>query len=125
MIRRILVIDDDPLVRELVRASLTRATGWDVVSAASGPEGIAIALADPPDVILLDLMMPGMGGAATRAALLTSEATTPVPVIVLSAGSAGTFGQELLPDAIAGVIAKPFDFLGLAGEVAGTMGWTL
>ncbi len=78
---RLLVIDDDEASCRLVVA-IFRAEGFDVLSAADGPSGIAAVLAENPDVVLLDLHLPGMDGMAilTR---LRSEAPS-VPVVMLT-----------------------------------------
>ncbi|MGH9263012.1 MAG: response regulator, partial [Acidimicrobiales bacterium] len=59
---RALVIDDDPDLLLLVRRTLEVTAGWRVVTALSGAQGLELARADPPDVVLVDLMMPDMDG---------------------------------------------------------------
>ena len=63
--KRILVIDDDDGVREIAQFCLEAAAGWEVLTAASGSEGLATAESEQPDAILLDVMMPDMDGATT------------------------------------------------------------
>ncbi|HEX7586849.1 MAG TPA: response regulator [Anaerolineae bacterium] len=82
--RRILLIDDDPLIRQLVNRALSDAT-LQVDEASSGLDGIAQALAHPPDLILLDVMMPGMDGYEVCNRLRQQSSTVNVPIIILTA----------------------------------------
>jgi two-component system KDP operon response regulator KdpE len=79
----ILVIDDEPELRRAVASSLT-AQGYEVRSAADGEEGLRLATLTPPDLIILDLMMPGMDGLEVCRRL---RVWTEVPILVLSARS--------------------------------------
>ena len=85
----VLVCDDDPSVRTVVRAMLER-QGYRVLTVASGYEAVEQSVTQPPDVILLNLMMPGMDGWETLAVLKQQTETQAIPVIILSG---------LLPDA--------------------------
>jgi PleD family two-component response regulator len=80
----ILLIDDDPLIRRIVTRALD-AKGYQVAEASSGAEGLALALKNHPDLILLDLMMPGMDGFQVCAALRQNSLTANVPVLMLTA----------------------------------------
>jgi len=84
---RLLVIDDEPLVLELVKELLV-AAGYAVLTATSGQEGLRLAKAQRPEMILLDQAMPGMDGETTVRSLKSDEATRRIPVIALSAGRA-------------------------------------
>ena len=85
----VLVCDDDPSVRTVVQAMLER-QGYRVLTVASGQEAVEQSVAQPPDVILLNLMMPVMNGWETLAVLKQQTETQTIPVIILSG---------LLPDA--------------------------
>ena len=80
---RVLVIDDNPQNVLLIRGQLER-EGYVVESAQTGQEGLDSALAQPPDLILLDIMMPGMDGYQVCQLLRENESTSAVPVIVLT-----------------------------------------
>ncbi len=82
--RSVLVVDDEPDVRNTVTAALESA-GWETRSAASGPVAIEMATAEAPDLILLDLHMPGMDGFEVITKLRSQEATRDVPVMVFTA----------------------------------------
>ena len=119
-VRRVLVVDDDELLREVAKASLELVAGWAVSVAASGLEAQEKARAEHPDAIMLDVMMPGQDGPTTFAALRRDPATHDIPVIYLTAknNTAGWAGEGL-----AGVIAKPFDAMRLAAQVSRLLGW--
>jgi DNA-binding response OmpR family regulator len=81
---RVLVIDDEAPIRLLCRVNL-EAAGMEVREAADGISGLAAARAEPPDVILLDVMMPGMDGWEVLAELLEDDRTENIPIIFLTA----------------------------------------
>ena len=119
---RVLLIDDEEDMRRIGRVSLARVGGMDVREAASGEEGIAAAEADPPDVILLDVVMPGLDGPATLAELRRRPATAGVPVLFLTGTSEPEALARLLALGARGVIGKPFNPLTLAGRVRELLG---
>lgn len=81
--RQVLLIEDDRVIGEMYSIRL-RQDGWRVQLAASGEEGLAVAAAQPPDLVLLDIMLPGIDGLEVLAQLRRAEATAGVPVLVLS-----------------------------------------
>ncbi len=102
----ILVVDDDPKIRSVLSRGL-RFEGYDVQLAADGLEALRIARADPPDLIVLDVMLPGMDGLEVCRRLRRGTA---VPILMLTA-------RDAVPDRIAGLdsgaddyLVKPFDF---------------
>ena len=110
---RVLVIDDEGPIRLLCRVNL-EAAGMEISEAEDGPSGVEAALAEQPDVILLDVMMPVMDGWAVFSNLLEDERTASIPVVFLTARA------ELRDQArgleLGGVdyVTKPFDPLELA-----------
>src|SRR5678816_1515379 len=100
-LRRVLVVDDDRYILEATRAFLLQA-GFDARCAAGGEEGILRARTDSPDLILMDLMMPGLGGDEALRRLRTDPATRDIPVIITSGDHAAT-GLE----GAAAVLTKP------------------
>lgn len=84
---RVLLIDDHALVRMGI-AALLRSRGVDVISAGSGEEGLRLALESPPDIVLLDLKMPGLNGIDTMAALRARGVGTPVLILTMSSDDA-------------------------------------
>ena len=119
-VRRVLVVDDDELLREVAKASLELVAGWAVTVAASGVEAQEKARVEQPDAIMLDVMMPGQDGPTTFVELRNDPATRQIPVIYLTAKN-NTEGWT--GDGLAGVIAKPFDAMRLAAQVSELLGW--
>jgi DNA-binding response OmpR family regulator len=81
---RVLVIDDEAPIRLLCRVNL-EAEGMEVLEAADGPSGLATARAETPDVVLLDVMMPGLDGWRVAEELLDDERTQGIPIVFLTA----------------------------------------
>jgi len=122
--KRLLVIDDDDGVREIIQISLEAAAGWDVIPASSGQEGIELAATQKPDAILLDMMMPGMDGKATYRGLQENPLTQGIPTILLTAKAKNSEKQQFIQDlGVTGVITKPFDAMGLVQQIRGLLHW--
>ena len=84
MATKVLVIDDEAPIRLLCRVNL-EAEGMEVIEAADGPSGLERARADAPDVILLDVMMPGLDGWRVAEELLDNAGTEHIPIVFLTA----------------------------------------
>ncbi len=124
MSRKVLVVDDDDIIREVAKLALEVVGGWRVDTATNGVEAGRSAALDTPDVVLLDVMMPGLDGPGTAALLHENEITRGVPVIFMTAKTPLTdTGLEEIPNAV-GVISKPFDPMALAAEINRLTGWT-
>jgi CheY-like chemotaxis protein len=121
--RRVLVIDDDEDILAISRLSLERVGGWQVLTADSGERGIEIAARERPDAVLLDAMMPGLNGPATIERLKASEETSSIPVLFLTAKLQRPERQRYVALGAAGVIAKPFDPMSLAEQMATILDW--
>ena len=112
-----LVIDDDPVILKLLHVNF-EIEGYTIISAEDGVTGLAWARDRKPDLIILDVMMPGMNGLDVAKTLKTSEATSAIPIILLSAKAQANDvarGREVADD----YITKPFDPLELLDRVAG------
>ena len=119
---KILVIDDEDDIRRILRLALERVGGMEVVDAASGMEGIARAVADAPDAILLDVMMPDHDGPETLGLLRADPRTAGIPVIFLTAKAMVAEVERLRALGAAGVLTKPFDPMSLAANVRAILG---
>jgi two-component system alkaline phosphatase synthesis response regulator PhoP len=110
---KVLVIDDEAPIRLLCRVNL-EAEGMDVIEAADGPSGLDQAHDESPDVILLDVMMPGLDGWKVAEKLLEDERTSEIPIIFLTARA--EFRDRAKGLDIGGVdyVTKPFNPLDLA-----------
>ena len=120
MATRVLVIDDESPIRLLCRVNL-EAEGMDVLEAADGPTGLEKARAERPDVILLDVMMPGLDGWRVAEHLLEDDRTNTIPIIFLTARA--EFRDRARGLDIGGVdyVTKPFNPLELAPLVRGLL----
>jgi CheY-like chemotaxis protein len=116
-LNRILVVDDDPAVRELAQLALEGVGGFTVRVCASGHEALDAAGDFRPDLVLLDELMSGMDGLATLRALRARPETADVPVIFLTARTRGDDLHRYRAAGAAGLIAKPFSPMALADEV--------
>jgi diguanylate cyclase (GGDEF)-like protein len=103
----ILIIDDDPLMAEVLGTMLGDL--GRIVAAASGAEGLKLAAAHPPDVILLDVEMPGMDGFEVCASLRRDDALRDVPLIFVTAHSSPVFEARGLDAGAVDFIAKPLN----------------
>lgn len=123
MSRRVLVVDDAEDLRTVATVALRAVGKWDVLTAMSGLEAIEIAALERPDAILLDVMMPTLDGPATVTRLRQNDATRSIPVIFLTAKQQPSDLERLATYDVAGIIAKPFDPMTLASEVARILRW--
>jgi CheY-like chemotaxis protein len=121
--RTVLLIDDEPDIREIVQLSLATMGGWEVLSAGGGAEGVALAAEHGPDAILLDVMMPELDGPATLEALRAREETRTIPVLFMTAKAQAGELTRYASLGVAGVIPKPFDPMTLHERVAAALGW--
>ena len=119
---KILIIDDEDDIRQISRLALGRVGGMDVVDAASGVSGLALAIAEAPDAILLDVMMPGRDGPATLSLLKADPRTAHIPVIFLTAKAMPSEVERLRALGAEGVLTKPFDPMSLAANVRAILG---
>jgi DNA-binding response OmpR family regulator len=108
MTNRLLVIDDEDSIREIIQICLESTTNWQILTASSGREGIEIAQNEHPDAILLDVMMPYMDGPTTFKQLQTIAAICDIPTILLTAKAQSYEKKELMNLGVAGIITKPF-----------------
>lgn len=123
MTRRILIIDDDPDILDVAELSLAAFGGFDVITASSGEEAVALAEQHSPDAILLDARMTPMDGLAVLERLRRSAKTSAIPAIFVTASVEFSERQALDRLAVRGVIEKPFDPETLAERVSAMLGW--
>lgn len=115
--KRVLHVEDDPSIRAVARIALETVGQLELLSCASGAEAVERAPEFAPDLILLDVMMPGQDGPATLAALARTMDLSAVPVLFMTAkvqpGEVAQYRQL----GAAGVVSKPFDPMTLAREL--------
>ena len=112
----VLVVDDDPVIVNLLQVNF-EIEGYDVLTATGGEAGLAQARAGQPDVVVLDVMMPGMDGLEVSRRLKSSADTRAIPIILLSAKAQTSDIQAGLAVADE-YITKPFEPLELLERVA-------
>jgi two-component system, chemotaxis family, response regulator PixG len=106
--KQVLVVDDDRNIREVVSMCLHKLKGWDVLTAASGQEGLNDVQINSPDVIILDVMMPEMDGLAFLRRLRSNPDTKQIPVILLTANRYLPDKSLLTELGVVETISKPF-----------------
>lgn len=123
MTKRILLIDDEDGARKIIQFSLEAAAGWEVLTAASGVEGLSFAETEQLDAILLDVMMPDLDGPATFQRLQENLKTRSIPVIILTAKANPAEHQPLVELGVAGIITKPFKIPALIAQIRAILNW--
>jgi CheY-like chemotaxis protein len=121
--KKILIIDDEDRIREVIALCFQTLASWETVGASSGVEGLLKAESVQPDAILLDISMPEMDGAATFQKLQANPNTQGIPVILLTAKVQPADRVQFAQMDIAGIIPKPFDPVQLSRQVAELLGW--
>ncbi|HTD96959.1 MAG TPA: response regulator [Edaphobacter sp.] len=121
--RRILIIDDEDDIREVAALSLEATAGWQVFTASSGSEGIAIAAVEQPDAILMDVMMPGIDGPTTFRNMQQTPEVANIPVLLLTAKVQGVDQRRFAGLGVTAILFKPFDPLTLARQISDALGW--
>ena len=117
---RVLVVDDARDVRNLVAAHLKRG-GHQVLLAADAAEALELALAEKPDLAIVDIMMPGMNGYDLTAKLREAEVTQDMPIIVLTARAGGADRSHAFRVGADAYVQKPFELQRLTEEIATVM----
>ena len=123
--KRILLIDDEETIQEVVQVGIEIEAGWQVAIASSGSEGIDLATIQQPDVILLDVMMPDMDGISTLSNLKANVKTAAIPVIFLTAKTQATEKDQFKSLGVIDVITKPFNSMTLASQISKILGWEM
>ena len=113
----VLCVDDDPDILEVAQISLELVGGLTVTGLGGGAQCLAEAETIRPDLILLDVMMPGMDGPATLKALKAVPALKAIPVIFMTARVQEVEVEQYLAMGAVAVIPKPFDPMTLADQI--------
>jgi two-component system phosphate regulon response regulator PhoB len=117
----VLVIDDDVFIRELLMLKFTKA-GFEVETAEDGEAGVAAALARPPDIVLVDWMMPRLTGPEVCARLRAAPQTADVPLILLTAKAQEADMQQGFAAGADDYALKPFSPRELVARVNSALG---
>lgn len=115
--KQLLVVEDDPTILSLIVILLERA-GYGVIQAESAEEGLRLAAEKPPNLILMDIALPGMDGLEATRLLKSRVGTAEVPVVALTAQAMKQDVERASLAGCAGVIVKPLSTRHFLGEVA-------
>ncbi|WP_336365631.1 response regulator [Marinobacter sp. C2H3] len=118
---RVLCVEDDADIRAIAELALADIGGFETRLCASGDDGLKEAVDFAPDLVILDVMMPGMDGPETLRALRQLPDLGPVPVVFMTARLQDSEVADYLAQGVIGVIPKPFDPLTLAEELRALM----
>ena len=122
MAKTILIIDDEPDILIMVEARLKKA-GYNILKAVNGLEGIDMIMSAKPDLILLDLAMPGIDGYEVCRRSKKDESTKDIPVILFTASVVTASAEEKVKELKAdGFIVKPFDHKELLEKIKSIIG---
>ncbi|MBP1817541.1 response regulator [Mycobacterium sp. OAE908] len=118
---RILVVEDNPLNLKLVRDVLSFA-GYDVIEAQSGEEGLRAAKETPPDLVLMDLQLPGIDGTETLHRLRRDTLGPDVPIVAVTAFAMAEDKERAARAGFDGYIEKPISVRALPGQIEAFLG---
>jgi two-component system, cell cycle response regulator DivK len=114
---RVLVVEDNTLNLKLVRDVLLRA-GFDVIEARSGEEGVSQARACAPDLILMDLQLPGIDGTEAMRLIKDDLGASDVPIVALTAFAMSEDRERALRSGFDGYLSKPISIRDLPGQIS-------
>ena len=117
VLKRLLYVEDEPDIRAVAQVALQHIGGFELLVCESGEQAVREAVAFAPDMILLDVMMPGMDGPGTLRALRNLAELQAVPVAFMTAKVQPNEVAQFIAMGAVGVIAKPFDPMTLADQV--------
>jgi two-component system cell cycle response regulator DivK len=115
---RILVVEDNALNLKLIRDVL-QVAGYEVIEATTGEQGIALALERRPDLILMDLQLPGIDGSEALRSIRGDPRTQAIPVVAVSAFAMKADRERAYRDGFDGYLEKPISIRALPGQVSG------
>jgi two-component system, cell cycle response regulator DivK len=120
-VARILLVEDNEMNRDMLSRRLER-RGYDVIVAVDGEEGVARAKADAPDIILMDLSLPGIDGWEATRQLKAADETRSIPVLALTAHAMAGDREKALEVGCDDFDTKPVDLPRLVGKIEGLLG---
>ena len=115
-IKKILIVDDSSTARHFLQDVLGKA-GYQVISAESGEEAITKAKAELPDLVLMDVVMPGMNGFQATRAITKDDATKHIPVLILTSKDMETDRIWGMRQGATAFLSKPIDQAELLGKI--------
>ena len=117
-LKRILHVDDDEDIQVIVQLALEVVGDFELLQFGDGPAAIKAVAGFSPDLLLLDVMMPGMSGNEVWKSITDDPSIEPIPVIFITAKAEDNFSKGLVADGALAVITKPFDPMKIADEIS-------
>ncbi len=114
---KVLVVEDDRSIQMVLELVLTRMAKCQVLVASEGPQGLSMIQEHKPDVVLLDLMLPGMDGFEICERAKADEATRHIPIVFLTAQPQPASVARAMALGAAGYIVKPFDPIKIVDQI--------
>jgi two-component system cell cycle response regulator DivK len=114
--KKILLVDDNDTNLYLIRFILQK-TGYEVIEARDGLEGVKLALEEKPDLVIMDIQLPGIDGLEATRRIRASESDHEVPIIALTAHAMTSDREETLAAGCNGYISKPIDVKNFVREI--------
>jgi DNA-binding response OmpR family regulator len=121
MAGRVLLIEDEPNIAEAIRFVLSR-DGWDVTTLTDGAEAMAAVGGVRPDIVILDLMLPGLSGLEILEAIRRDPATAALPVLMLTAKGQGRDREAAERAGVSRYMTKPFSNAEMVASVRALVG---
>jgi CheY-like chemotaxis protein len=121
MPKRVLIVEDNPISLELL-TELVQAEGHRVITALSGTEALSLARAELPDLILMDIQLPGLDGLTAIRILKADPETKEIPVVGISAHALREDVERALQAGCVAYLSKPLDTRGFIDLMAGLLG---
>jgi len=112
---KLLMVDDDPAMRAMLRLRLSDT--YEIVETGEPEQGLALALSNKPDAILMDLMMPNCSGFELCQSLSALSYTAMIPIFVVSGGADGKYKEHCLRLGAKGYFEKPVNFVALKKSI--------
>lgn len=119
--KKVLVVEDNEDNLRLIRYALQRG-GYEVMAAATGEEGVEIAIRERPFFVLMDILLPGMDGLETTRRIRESDADGEIPIIALTSYAMAGDRERVLAAGCTGYLEKPIDPLTIMETIHGILG---
>jgi CheY-like chemotaxis protein len=118
ILQRILYVEDEPDIQVVARIALESVGGYTLQVCSSGEEALQVAAGFAPDMLLLDVMMPGMDGPTTLKEIRNLKGFADIPAVFMTAKVQPQEIEQFKSFGALDVIAKPFDPMALASQIA-------
>lgn len=118
---KVLLVEDNEDNR-IIYTTMLRVTGYEVLEAVDGPSGVATARAELPDIVLMDISLPGFDGYEATRMLKAEPSTAAIPIVALTAHALASDRERAVAAGAVGYLAKPIEPRGVVAEVRRLIG---